>query len=157
MQQTNHYQLNLIERGDVFSPDALNANAEKLEAALDAARADAAAGTAAEAQARASGDAALDQRVTVLELHRIAAGTYIGTGAKSGDTQFIELGFTPVAVITGTLNSNHHKSSISVADYPLNVLEIVPGGFQVKRLSNEYNEGDTANTLNVKYRYVALC
>ena len=36
MQHTNQYQFNLIESGDTFSPQPLNENMEKVEAALSA-------------------------------------------------------------------------------------------------------------------------
>ena len=35
MQHTDKYKLNLIENSDAFSPDALNENMQKLEAALE--------------------------------------------------------------------------------------------------------------------------
>lgn len=49
MQQTDKYKLNLIEKTDTFSPDALNENMEKVEGSITA-----------EA-------AALDQRLQVCE------------------------------------------------------------------------------------------
>ena len=54
MQQTTTYKLNLIETDDVFSPEPLNQNTQKVEAALS----DAAAALAAESRARQSADAA---------------------------------------------------------------------------------------------------
>ncbi|MBD5099069.1 MAG: hypothetical protein HDT35_05910 [Clostridiales bacterium] len=69
MQQTETYKLNLIESSDTFSPDPLNENMEKAEEALDG----------------------LNQRVTVLETHKIVTGFHEGTG-------FVDLGFTPVVV-----------------------------------------------------------
>ena len=38
MQHTDKYKLNLIENSDAFSPDALNENMQKLEAALEDAK-----------------------------------------------------------------------------------------------------------------------
>ena len=67
MQQTEKYKLNLIEKEDVFSPDALNENMEKLEVAL-------------EGKTDAADTGALDARVTALEVHKIAIGHYIGNG-----------------------------------------------------------------------------
>ena len=81
MQQTQTYKLNLIETSDVFSPNPLNENTQKTEAAL-----------LAEADARE----ALDSRVQVLELRRMVAGPCGG----SYGTQF-DLGFQPKVVIAG--------------------------------------------------------
>ena len=67
MKQTETYQLNLIEPSDVFSPDPLNQNMERAEAALEAAR----------AEAKAADDA-LDARIAVLEAHKIIIGAYTG-------------------------------------------------------------------------------
>lgn len=85
MQQTEHYKLNLIETSDTFSPNPLNENMEKVEDAIDDAR----------AEARA-GDGALDRRVIVLEGRRLVVGAYTGDGKF---TQSVELGFTPIAVL----------------------------------------------------------
>lgn len=84
MQQTKTYQLNLMEPGDVFSPDPLNQNMEKVEAALDAARAEAGAA-----------NSALNTRLAVLEARKVAVGRYIGTGSAVT----IDLGFEPTALI----------------------------------------------------------
>lgn len=83
MQQTDKYKLNLIETSDTFSPEALNENAQKLEAALEAVRAEA-----------ATGDAALDQRLQVFEAKRFAFGTYL----PSVTTFNVSLGFRPRVV-----------------------------------------------------------
>lgn len=92
MQQTNQYQLNLIETSDTFSPAPLNENAQKLEAALQgglaAATAHADAGDAAEAAARAADVAALDQRLQVFEAHKLVIGS-----AKAGEKVYLD--FTP--------------------------------------------------------------
>ncbi len=79
MQQTDQYKLNLIDMDDNFSPDPMNKNMEKVEEALSA---------------EAGRRAALDSRVTVLEGHKIAIGTYTGTSAR----QTIQVGFRPKAV-----------------------------------------------------------
>ena len=84
MQQTETYKLNLIETSDTFSPDPLNENAQKLEAALND-----------ETDARQTAADALDLRVTRLEGRKIAAGLFIGTGA----IQRIDVGFRPTLVI----------------------------------------------------------
>jgi len=80
MQQTPNYKLDLIEKTDDFSPDPLNANAQKLEDALnanDAAR------------------AALDGRVVKLENCRIVVGRYIGANKE----MTFDLGERPAAVL----------------------------------------------------------
>ena len=89
MQQTENLKLNLIETGDPISPAPINENAQKIEAALTS-----------EATARQTADAALDSRVTALELHKIVLGSYSGSSAA----QTIELGFTPKFVITQALS-----------------------------------------------------
>jgi len=86
MQQTEKYKLDLIETGDPFSPDALNANAQKLEGEL----------------ARVDGERdALDGRVVKLENCRVLLGTYDGSGADEG--QIIDLGERPVAVLSSLM------------------------------------------------------
>ena len=60
MQQTEKYQFNLIESSDPFSPEALNDNAVKLEAALE--------------RHKAETTQALNSRM------RVVAGSYTGTG-----------------------------------------------------------------------------
>ena len=64
MQQTEKYKLNLIERDDAFSPDALNQNTQKLENAL----------AAHEAAVEEATDG-LDARLQVFEAVKIATGT----------------------------------------------------------------------------------
>ena len=109
MQQTNTYKLNLIEKNDPFSPDPLNENAQKVEAALDT-KADSTetgqyfASLAGQISALESGKAnaaetsqylsSLAVRISTLETHRIAVGTYIGDGAE----RIIDVGFTPPIV-----------------------------------------------------------
>ena len=121
MQQTDKYKLNLIERDDVFSPDALNENAEKLEEALEAVRAEAAAG-----------DAALGQRVSALELHKCVIGYHVGSG-------FVDLGFTPAAVIA----SGYNGHALIMQGSAVSGITIVEGGLN--------HSGNFANC-----RYVAL-
>ena len=62
MQQTETYKLNLIESSDPFLPDALNENTQKLE----------------EVVSEKLGE--MDQRVTVLECHHFACGSYKAGG-----------------------------------------------------------------------------
>ena len=79
MQQTTTYNLKLIETSDPFSPDALNANAQTLEAQL--ARVDAA--LLAEQSARLSAAAAEKNRVdaALAQRPRMVYGTYTGSGS----------------------------------------------------------------------------
>ena len=87
MQQTDKYKLNLIERTDPFSPDALNENTQKMEDALKTK-----AGTAETGQQFA----ALAARVTTLEGKKIAIGTYTGNGDAQTPIQFP---FAPSALV----------------------------------------------------------
>ena len=138
MQQTETYQLNLIETSDTFSPAPLNENTQKLEGII-------AAGTSAEAQARADADAALDARVTVLEGRKIVAGIYIGNGASA--TATIHLGFTPIAVIAQPPN-NFPRMAVQGTGSN-DIIKIVDGGFQVTSSYLNENYGT--------YRYFAVC
>ncbi len=95
MQHTEKYRFDLIERDDVFSPDALNGNMEKVERALERETGARQAADAAEAQARAGADAALDRRLQVVEARHIAYGTY---RPQSGGLD-ITLGFQPAIVL----------------------------------------------------------
>ena len=123
MQQTDKYQLSLIDRNDTFSPAPLNENAQKLEAAIAAeAAAEAAArqnADAAEAQTRAAADAALDQRVQVLEAHRYVVGK-VTTGG------FTSLGGTPEAIFA--VGNNGYVFVIQ--GQTISGVNIVEGGFQ---------------------------
>lgn len=101
MQQTEKYQLNLIEKTDTFSPDPLNENMEKVEAALET-KAD---------------FAAMDARVQELEVHQFIVGK-----TTQGDTE--NLGATPKALIV------YRSYAIVVTpDHPDGHVQIVNGGF----------------------------
>ena len=186
MQQTETYKLNLIETSDTFSPAPLNENAQKLESALTAARAEAAAGITAgdaaeaqaranaiaaeaqarinadaaeaqarinadtaEAQARAAADAALGQRVTALELHQFAGGTYVGSSETPANPQFIDLGFTPQVVLLNFYDSGKflmlHRGTKD------NYTKIVEGGFQAGNITNSYY-----NAKDKTYPFIAI-
>ena len=178
MQQTNNYSLNLIEMSDTFSPEPLNDNARRLEAALDAARAEAAAGDAAEAaartnadaaeaqtranadaaeaQARTNADAVLDQRVTALEAKKIAVGSYAGQGLPVGRFLTVNLGFTPYAVLVSTTNHTQIAIYLAVTDSPVPptipnaaTLKVVDGGFAVYASS-------VLEKANTCYNYIAF-
>ena len=120
MQQTNKYKLNLIEKDDTFSPDPLNDNMEKVERALEAETGARQAADAAEAQARADADAALDTRLQTIEAHKIVFGSANNTSTTAN------LGFTPLLLyVTGMngaiwIHKNYH---------PYSGLYIVEGGF----------------------------
>ncbi len=137
MQHTETYNLNLIETSDTFSPDPLNQNAQALEDAVEAAR--------AEAQAA---DAALDQRLVKLEAKRLICGTYVGTGEGelSKETiNFVKLGFTPKAVLIRPNNTPRDVMFI-LPNRPIMytggnfwVGRIVENGFEVRSYSINLN------------------
>lgn len=149
MQQTETYKLNLIETSDPFSPNPLNENAEKTEAAIEAARAEAAAAAAAgddavRAEAAAAHDA-LEQRVVTLEGKHVVGGTYKGTGSG---TQTIELGFTPQVVFIYESGTSGwwgvlHRGTTSNS-------KIVEGGFSVLTTTNQH-----FNTNGNTYSFIA--
>ena len=121
MQQTNKYKLNLIEKDDTFSPDPLNDNMEKVEGALKAETGARQAADAAEAQARADADAALDRRIQTIEAHKIVFGSANNTSTTAN------LGFTPLLLYVTNGNGGHlliHKNY-----HPYSGLYIVEGGF----------------------------
>ena len=135
MQQTEHYRLNLIEPGDTFSTDPLNQNMEKVEAALDAARAEAKAG-----------DGALDTRLAVLEARKIVVGTYTGTGESR---RFVDLGFEARAVFA---QKSGDRPTFSIRDHACsNAFYLEGTGFRV---------GDSVtypmNTSGHLYYYIAI-
>ena len=104
MQQTEKYKLNLIEKTDTFSPDPLNENMEKVEAAITA-----------EA-------AALDQRLQVIEAHKIA----IGSAIYAGNT--VHLGFTPRALYAVGYMGTHMVLIDSYASS--SGIRVIEGGFE---------------------------
>lgn len=147
MKQTQTYKFDLVERGDVFSPDPLNQNMEKVEAQFDAARAEAAAGDAAEAAARTAADAALDQRVVQLEARRMVIGTYTGNGNSDGQT--IHLGFTPAIVL---MPNNSNSDLVIAAEHVMDgSFKIVEGGFFVMQTIH-----DNPNQKGKTYTFLAL-
>ena len=120
MQQTKRYKLNQIEPQDHFLPQALAENAQKIEDALLA------------HEEQVDGQlSALDQRVTVLELHHFACGFYTGTGGKA---QVISLPFAPKAVIVtngGMYNSEFGGISVKAGNGELNKIKLLENGFEV--------------------------
>ena len=121
MQHTEKYRFDLIEKEDVFSPDALNENMEKVEGALEREAAARTAADAAEARARADADADLDRRLQTIEAHKIVFGS------AGNESATVDLGFTPLLLYVTNGNGGHlliHK------DYhPYSGLYIVEGGF----------------------------
>lgn len=173
MKQTNYYKLNLIETSDRFSPDPLNENTRLLEQALNTvsagtdaeARARAAADTTeaqaraaavnSEAQTRAAADSALSSRVAALELHKIAVGSYTGSGTAS---RTIKLSFTPSVVFLGYSG----MTTFAVSGAPqANVLEIVSGGFKASGAASATVGASSGvmygNSKSAVYRYAAFC
>ena len=106
MQQTETYKLNLIESSDPFSPAALNENTQKLEEVVSGKLED------------------MDQRVTVLEAKKFTRGSYKGTGI---DRQFIQLPFTPIAVLIHLVSTNY--SSLALQGMQSNDLLLAENGF----------------------------
>ena len=139
MQQTEKYQFNLIETSDTFSPDPLNENAEKTEAAL------------AETDTRLSAaSTALDQRVTVLEGHkaRMAVGTYIGNGAAA---RTFPVGFTPKFVIIKRVENG--LTWMTAENYPYKDSN---GGVLVQFVENTLWIGQTVNVNGYTYHYIVF-
>ncbi|MBD5133903.1 MAG: hypothetical protein HDT38_05475 [Clostridiales bacterium] len=139
MRKTEAYELNLIDMDDTFSPEPINENTQKLEAALT--------GT----------EDRLAQRLTTLEGRKIVTGTYVGTftgtTTNSSSTQTIELGFTPTMVLVCKQAISAAFPPIALPDSPAldgtkEILTIVPGGFTVR--STETNRAVST------YHYLAI-
>ena len=138
MQQTKTYKLNLMETSDTFSPDPLNQNTQMIEDALSA-----------ETAQRAADTAALDSRVTTLEAHKVAVGTYIGNGAASG--QVINLGFSPRVVF---VQQNNSAAAIATKLCTYNdTIIITENGF---RAAPSTASGYNMNFQNIPYYYCAI-
>lgn len=87
MKQTTNYQFNLIESGDTFSPNPLNENMEKVEAALTGLDTDLSGQIAAAVTAMGSGGSTA----------RIAYGSYTGDGASGySNPKTLSFGFKPL-------------------------------------------------------------
>ena len=111
MQQTETYNLNIIETNDTFSPDALNKNAEALEAQLaridDTAAAETVRVNAAAAAETTRVNAAIARIDAALERLDAAAATIpkFACGSYSGNSTLgrkITLSFTPKLVFVAT-------------------------------------------------------
>ena len=124
MQHTETYNLNLIETSDTFSPDPLNQNAQALEDAVEAAR--------AEAQAA---DSALDARLKVFEAKHVKVGMYrvlntlVPLTINVGFTPKVVLAFDPTGQRFGSLYQGYSISSTPPS-------EIVPGGFRINTVTS---------------------
>ena len=98
MQHTNQYQFNLIESTDAFSPAPLNENMEKVEAALEAARAEAAAA-----------NTLLSSKIT-----RVALGTYTGTGTSGSEApNSLTFEFEPKFLLIWTSTDTYRAMGLS--------------------------------------------
>ena len=151
MQQTDKYKLNKPGIDDPLAIAPLNENMDKLEAAITAET------------------AALDSRVTVLEAKYFVSGTFIGDGQSS---QFINLGFTPKAVlVVGQDGSTHyneghayHYGGLAITGGPsktrdgLTVLSVEHNGFTVYYQSGGSNWLSYAhsNSSGRVYYYIAI-
>lgn len=123
MQHTETYNLNLIETSDTFSPDPLNQNAQALEDAVEAAR--------AEAQAA---DSALDARLKVFEAKHVKVGMYRVLNSNVPLT--INVGFTPKVVLAfdpSGLRFGALYTGYSMSSHPS--YEIVSGGFRINSVT----------------------
>lgn len=138
MQQTEKYKLNLIERDDAFSPDALNQNTQKVENAL----------AAHEAAVEEVTDA-IDQRVTVLEGFKFAWGGFnLGTEADA----VVELDFTPSVVFVFTpINGRYHGAiTIRGLDQEVDDLHIMENSFRMMK------SGSMFRPSSGRYDYIAF-
>lgn len=136
MQQTDKYKLNLVERDDVFSPDPLNENMEKVERAL------------------ADAETALGQRVTALEVKKIVFGSYKPVPTKNGEPMTIDLGFTPVAVLAMPSDITQSSTALCVGD---RIVRKNNQGIQMKIVENGfYVADDMTSTHYICYNYVAF-
>lgn len=141
MKKTETYQLGLIETSDTFSPETLNENAQKVEAAIAAESAARKSADTAEAQARASAVAALDQRLKVFEARHIVFGTYNpGTVETS-----IYLGFRPKAFL---ITANGGFANLQLSNK--GVVTFTDTGFTVDASSG------TTGGIHGPYNYIAL-
>lgn len=138
MQQTETYKLNLVEGEDPFSPLPLNENAEKLEAAITAARADAAAG-----------DAALDHRVTVLEAKLVVVGAFEGNSTRH--RQFL-FDYTPALV--WVMAETGAENWVCTAERT--VKENMGKDVALGLIENGFEVGVTPNTTGKKFIYAAM-
>ena len=129
MQQTETYKLNLIEKDDTFSPDPLNQNTQKIEEVMSA-----------ETAQRAAETAALDNRVTVLEGHKVAVGSYVGNGVNP---RSFTLGFAPRVVLIQRPNANPFMATQDCS-FMTNGIVLTDSGFRIN--GSECNINIIGNT-----------
>lgn len=146
MQQTTQYQLNLIETDDAFSPNPLNDNTQKLEAALQAAEA----AQAAETQARRESDSALAQRIAHIESFKMVSGAYQGNNKE----RVFDLGFRPQLVLISSEATSGvltRSAGEVIGNTHVVVGAIVSNGFKVFA-----HERAKFNNENNYYHYFAM-
>lgn len=125
MQKTETYKLNLIEMDDTFSPQPLNENAQKLEAAL------------------AGAESGLDQRLAAIEAHKLVTGSYTGNDTSSGSqAQTIRLGFDPALLLIHNSKNAGPFGALALPGTPVrnnfvDIAKLVPGGFAVMQEFNQ--------------------
>ena len=142
MQQTTKYKLNLVEKTDTFSPEALNQNTQKVEDALK---------TKADTDKTGQQFAALAARVTALEGKKITIGTYTGNGNAQIPIRFP---FAPSALVIQPSGSSN--SRIVMQGVPL-----MDGEHEVARLEGAAlyapsSAGVTVNYKGAQYAFLAF-
>ncbi len=138
MQQTQNLKLNLIETSDPLSPAPLNENMDKLEVALNAVRAEAAAG-----------DAALDGRITVLEAKHMVVGAYNGNSTRH--RQFL-FDYTPVLV--WVMAETGAENWVCTAERT--IWENMGADVALGLIENGFEVGLAPNKREKKFIYVAM-
>lgn len=137
MQQTEKRGFSIIETSDAFSPQALNDNTRKIEAALDA----------HEAAVKEVTDA-LENRVVLLEGFKFAYGHYVGNGS----TQIIQLPFTPVAVLVHLASQGASCAAVKGESSMNYLLQLLDSGFKVSHVGSN----TTINFVTGIYYYFAF-
>lgn len=132
MQKTEHFDLGLIESTDPVDYRAINANTEKIDAAI---------------QAQA---AALTAAQEALPVKKFAVGTYKGNGQ---DEITVNVGFTPKVVFVASYSESGFATTGNPATDSTNsktLLAIIENGFKA-------TENFTGASFSViTYRYVAF-
>lgn len=135
MQQTETYKLNLIDTDDTFSPQPINENMGKLETVLSALD---------------GADEALGERVTALEAHKLAVGSYKGSTTSRGVSQTITLGFKPQAVYVFCARLGHCMAT-QAHPYHTTGLVLTENGFKASN-----NDNCSMNYSNDTFLYLAV-
>ena len=117
MQQTEKRGFNIIETSDPFSPDALNDNTRKIEAALDA-----------HEEAVKEVTDALDARLQVFEAKKFAYG--VAHFPYQGQCTYTELDFTPKILLLQISGGSSYFTFILTDQEPSPYrLQIIENGF----------------------------